>query len=203
MQRPPLFEANCFIYWKKRFETYVKSKDIDLCRNHVRKFLRALLTKWHLKVTTIEESKDLSTLPLNELIGNLKVYEVVLEKDLEASKVKKEKYKSLALKARKVSSDEEYAMAVRDFKKFFRRKGKFVRQPHDDKKSLQKVKEEKKGKEDRRCFKCGDLNHFISDCPKHSFNDQTAFVGGCWSESDEEDESKKDGICLMALDNNE
>ncbi|GJS10231.1 hypothetical protein Tco_0367027 [Tanacetum coccineum] len=30
MQRPPLFEANCFIYWKNRFETYVKSKDIDL-----------------------------------------------------------------------------------------------------------------------------------------------------------------------------
>nr|GEV86335.1 copia protein [Tanacetum cinerariifolium] len=29
-QRPPLFEANCFIYWKNRFETYVKSKDIDL-----------------------------------------------------------------------------------------------------------------------------------------------------------------------------
>ncbi|GJT01241.1 hypothetical protein Tco_0822410 [Tanacetum coccineum] len=30
MQRPPLFEANCFIYWKNKFETYVKSKDIDL-----------------------------------------------------------------------------------------------------------------------------------------------------------------------------
>ena len=30
MQRPPLFEANCFIYWKNRFETFVKSKDIDL-----------------------------------------------------------------------------------------------------------------------------------------------------------------------------
>ncbi|GKC19772.1 hypothetical protein Tco_1021922, partial [Tanacetum coccineum] len=30
MQRPPLFEANCFIYWKTRFETYMKSKDIDL-----------------------------------------------------------------------------------------------------------------------------------------------------------------------------
>nr|GEX69322.1 RNA-directed DNA polymerase, eukaryota, reverse transcriptase zinc-binding domain protein [Tanacetum cinerariifolium] len=75
-------------------------------RNHVRKFLRALPTKWHLKVTTIEESKDLSTLPLDELIGNLKVYEVVLEKDLEISKSKKEKYKSLALKARKVLSEE-------------------------------------------------------------------------------------------------
>nr|GEU67911.1 UBN2 domain-containing protein [Tanacetum cinerariifolium] len=74
-----------------------------------------------LKVTSIEESKDLSTLPLDELIGNLKVYEVVLEKDSEISKSKKEKYKSLALKARKVpseekasssdSEDEEYVMS--------------------------------------------------------------------------------------------
>nr|GFC59797.1 UBN2 domain-containing protein [Tanacetum cinerariifolium] len=97
-------------------------------RNHVRKFLSALHTKWHPKVTAIEESKDFSTLPLDELIGNLKFYEVVLEKDSEASKIKKEKYKSLALKARKISSDEEescsgsdeeYAMAVRDYKKFF------------------------------------------------------------------------------------
>ncbi|GJR10375.1 hypothetical protein Tco_0793027 [Tanacetum coccineum] len=30
MQRPPLLEANGFCFWKARFETYVKSKDIDL-----------------------------------------------------------------------------------------------------------------------------------------------------------------------------
>ncbi|GKA87372.1 hypothetical protein Tco_0809136 [Tanacetum coccineum] len=30
MQRPPLFERGGFIYWKNRFETYVKSKDLDL-----------------------------------------------------------------------------------------------------------------------------------------------------------------------------
>ncbi|GKB47981.1 hypothetical protein Tco_0898734 [Tanacetum coccineum] len=30
MQRPPLFESDCFIYWKNRFETYVKAKDLDL-----------------------------------------------------------------------------------------------------------------------------------------------------------------------------
>ncbi|GKA79170.1 hypothetical protein Tco_0785766 [Tanacetum coccineum] len=238
MQRPPLFEANCSIYWKTHFETYVKSKHIDLwyiivhgnykptikdkdgkdviityekfdeakrvlynalpkkeyerifmydtaqdiwksliithqgnkqvkdnkidpfvqkyeefiisddetidCTfarfntiitplkaldecfsscNHVREFLRDLPTKWRPKVMAIEESKDLSTLPLDELIDKLKVYEVVLEKDLEISNKKKEKYKSLALKARKVlseekttssdSNDEEYALVVR------------------------------------------------------------------------------------------
>ncbi|GKA11380.1 zf-CCHC domain-containing protein [Tanacetum coccineum] len=178
-------------------------------RNHVRKFLRALPTKWRPKVTGIEESKDLSTLSLDELIGNLKVYEVVLEKDLEVSKNKKEKYKSLALKARQVlseedassldSNDEEYAMAVRDFKKFFRRRGKFVRQPYDDKKNFRKAKEDKKEKEDRRCFKCGDPNHFINNCPKHSFSDQKAFLVGCWSDSG--DDSKKEEICLMAQSN--
>ncbi|GJZ72657.1 hypothetical protein Tco_0636803 [Tanacetum coccineum] len=30
MQRPPLFKSDSFIYWKNRFETYVKSKDVDL-----------------------------------------------------------------------------------------------------------------------------------------------------------------------------
>ncbi|GJZ08155.1 hypothetical protein Tco_0542438 [Tanacetum coccineum] len=30
MQRLPLFENDGFIYWKNRFETYVKSKDLDL-----------------------------------------------------------------------------------------------------------------------------------------------------------------------------
>ncbi|GKE07031.1 hypothetical protein Tco_1399049, partial [Tanacetum coccineum] len=98
------------------------------------------------KVTAIEESKDLSSLALDELIGNLKVHEVVMEKDSEFYKGKKERIKSIALKAKKESSDdetltsesddEEYAMALRNFKKFFRRKGKFVRQPREEKKSF-------------------------------------------------------------------
>ncbi|GKD18519.1 hypothetical protein Tco_1207677 [Tanacetum coccineum] len=123
-----------------RFNTIITSlKALDesfSSRNHVRKFSRDLSSKWRPKVTAIEESKDLSKLSLDELVGNLKVYEVVLEKDLEIAKNKKEKYKSLALKARQVlsdddtsssdSNDEKYAMPVRDFKKFFRRRGKFV-----------------------------------------------------------------------------
>ncbi|GJW14962.1 hypothetical protein Tco_0019095 [Tanacetum coccineum] len=235
MQRPPLFESDGFIYWKNRFETYVKSKDLDLWhvitdgdfppiqnnpetkkdkvvpfhkqnddlkkklaknneakmviynalpRNNqvkankidlfvqqyeqftipeeesidnafakfntitnslkafdegfsskhcVRKFLRALHPKWRAKVTAIKESKNLTTLSLDELIGNLKVYEEVIKKDSETVKSKREQSRSIALKARKDSSDdnsstsdsedEEYAMAVRDFKKFFKSQG--------------------------------------------------------------------------------
>ncbi|GJT35045.1 retrovirus-related pol polyprotein from transposon TNT 1-94 [Tanacetum coccineum] len=61
---------------------------------------------------------------------------MIIKKDSKIVKAKVER-KSIALKAKKESSDEEcstfgsedeeYAMAVRDFKKFFKRKGRFVR----------------------------------------------------------------------------
>ncbi|GJR79237.1 retrovirus-related pol polyprotein from transposon TNT 1-94 [Tanacetum coccineum] len=79
----------------------LKSLDPDYSsKNHVRKFLCALPLKWRAKVTAIEQAKDLATLPLDELIGNLKVYEMVLDNDGVAPKTTKEKVKSLALKAK-------------------------------------------------------------------------------------------------------
>ncbi|GKB12000.1 zf-CCHC domain-containing protein [Tanacetum coccineum] len=312
MQRPPLFESDGFIYWKNIFETYVKSKDLDLwhvitdgdfppiqnnletkkddvvpfhkqnddlkkklaknneakmviynalprnnqvkankidllvqqyeqftipeeesidnafakfntiitslksldesfsSKNCVRKFLRALHPKWRAKVTAIEESKNLTTLSLDELIGNLKVYEEVIKKDSETVKSRREQCRSIALKARKESSDDdsstsdsedkEYVMAVRDFKKFFKRQGRFVRQPHEE-----RNKDDKNGKGERKCFKCGDPNHLIGECPKLSrYQNQKAFVEGSWSDSDEdEEENTKDEKCLMAKASNE
>ncbi|GJR23544.1 hypothetical protein Tco_0972071 [Tanacetum coccineum] len=60
-----------------RFNTIITSlKALDegySSKNYVRKFLRALHPKWRAKVTTIEESKDLTSLSLDELIGNLNV----------------------------------------------------------------------------------------------------------------------------------
>ncbi|GJR12621.1 hypothetical protein Tco_0795273 [Tanacetum coccineum] len=296
MQRPPLFESDSFIYWKNRFKTYVKSKDLDLwhvitngdfqpiqqnsetklyevipfekqsddlkkkltknneakmviynalprkeygrifmcntakemdlcyhhqdsafarfntiitslkaldegysSKNYVRKFLRALHPKWRAKVMAIEESKDLTSLSLDELIGNLKVHEMIIKKDSKIVKLRRKKYlalkdkikvhemiikkdskivkakverKSFALKAKKESSDEkcstsesedeEYAMAVRDFNKFFKRRGRFV-----------------------------EPNHLIGECPKPPKDkNQRAFVGGSWSDSGEEDNER-------------
>ncbi|GJU37222.1 hypothetical protein Tco_1185576 [Tanacetum coccineum] len=58
--------------------TSLKSLDPDHSNmNYVRKFLHALPLKWRAKVMTIKEAKDLASLPLDELIGNLKVYEMV------------------------------------------------------------------------------------------------------------------------------
>ncbi|GJW71860.1 zf-CCHC domain-containing protein [Tanacetum coccineum] len=178
-------------------------------KNYVRKFLRALHPKWRAKVMAIEESKDLTSLSLDELIGNLKVHEMIIKKDSEIVKAKVER-KSIALKAKKESSDEEcstsgsedeeYAMAVRDFKKFFKRRGRFMRQPRNDKKTFQRSRDDKNGKSDRKCFRCGDPNHLIGECPKPPKDkNQRVFVEGSWSDSgDEDDEKVKDETCLVA-----
>ncbi|GJU36844.1 hypothetical protein Tco_1185198 [Tanacetum coccineum] len=78
--------------------TSIKSLDPDYSsKNHVRKFLRALPLKWRAKVTAIEEAKDLATLPLDELIRDLKVYEMVLDNDGIESKITKEMTKEVKL----------------------------------------------------------------------------------------------------------
>ncbi|GJX34085.1 retrovirus-related pol polyprotein from transposon TNT 1-94 [Tanacetum coccineum] len=249
MQRPPLFESDSFIYWKNRFETYVKSKDLDLwhvitngdfqpieqnletkldevipfekqnesidsafarfnsiitslkaldegysSKNYVRKFLRALHPKWRAKVTTIEESKDLTSLSLDELIGERRSLDL---------KAKKESSDEECSTSR--SEDEEYTMAVRDFKKFFKRRGRFVRQPRNDKKTFQRSRDDKNDKSDRKCFRCGDPNHLIRECPEPPKDkNQRAFIGGSWSDSGEEDDEKdKDKMCLVAQASNE
>nr|GEU37073.1 ATP synthase CF1 beta subunit, chloroplastic [Tanacetum cinerariifolium] len=107
------------------------------------------------KGTTIKESKDLTSLSLDELIGNLKVHELIIKKYSEIVKGKGER-KSLALKAKEESSDEEsstsgsedeeYVMMFRDFK----RRGRFVRQPQNDKKTFQRSRDDKNNKGDRK-----------------------------------------------------
>ncbi|GJX21818.1 retrovirus-related pol polyprotein from transposon TNT 1-94 [Tanacetum coccineum] len=239
MQGPPLFESDSNSQVKdnkidllvQQYEQFIISEDESIdsafarfntiitslkaldegysSKNYVRKFLRALHPKWRAKVTAIEELKDLTSLSLDELIGNLKVHEMIIKKDSEIVKAKVER-KSIALKAKKESSDEEcstsgsedeeYAMAVRDFKKFVKRRGRFVRQPRNDKKTFQRSRDDKNGKSDRKCFRCSNPNHLIGECPKPPKDkNQRAFVRGSWRDSGEEDDEKvKDETCLVA-----
>ncbi|GKB96044.1 zf-CCHC domain-containing protein [Tanacetum coccineum] len=260
MQRPPLFESDSFIYWKNRFETYVKSKDLDLWHvitngdfqpiqqnpetklDEVIPFekqsddLKKRLTKnneakmviynalprkeyerifmcntakeiWKTLLIThqgnsqvkdnkidllvqqyeqfiisedesIDKSKDLTSISLDELIGNLKVYEMIIKK---RSEISKQKLKEILLP---LSS---YDRAVF----FFKRRGRFVRQPQNDKKTFQRSRDDKNGKSDRKYFRCGDPNHLIGECPKPPKDkNQRAFGRGSWSDSGEKDDEK-------------
>nr|GEW26323.1 UBN2 domain-containing protein [Tanacetum cinerariifolium] len=86
-------------------------------KNYVKKFLRALHPKWRANVTAVEESKDLTSLFLDELIGNLKVYEMIIKKDSEIVKAKGER-RYLALKAKKESIDDECSTSGSEDEKY-------------------------------------------------------------------------------------
>nr|GEY90863.1 alpha/beta hydrolases superfamily protein [Tanacetum cinerariifolium] len=100
---------------------------------------------------------------------------------------KREQNQSIALKAKKESSDkdcsafdsedEEYAMAVKEFKN-----------SSIDEEDL-----------------CGDPNHLIGECPKSlRSNNQRDFIRGASNDSGEdEEEMAKDETCLVAQASNE
>nr|GEU30924.1 hypothetical protein [Tanacetum cinerariifolium] len=100
---------------------------------------------------------------------------MIIKKDFEIFKAKAEG-KSLTLKPKKESSDEEcltfgsedeeYAMAIRDFKMLFKRRDRFEGQPRNDKKTFQRSRDDKNGKGDRKCFKFSDPNHLSGECLK-------------------------------------
>ena len=67
----------------------------------VRKVLRSLLERFHAKITAIEESKDIDSISLTELVGNLQTYELGLTRIGKGSKSKR-----MALKAKSNETDE-------------------------------------------------------------------------------------------------
>ena len=85
--------------------------------------LRSLLKRFHAKITVIEESKDIDSIPLTELVDNLQTYELGLTRIGKGSKSK-----SMALKAKsnetyESSDNEDFQMKsyiTRPFKKFMK-----------------------------------------------------------------------------------
>ena len=114
-------------------EFYAKLKDIVnsafnlgetiLKPKIVRKVLRSQPERFHTKITTIKESKDIDKIPLIELVGNLQTYELDLTRIGKSSKSK-----SMALKAKSSDTDESSddedskmkSYITRQFKKFMK-----------------------------------------------------------------------------------
>ncbi|GKV06312.1 hypothetical protein SLEP1_g18213 [Rubroshorea leprosula] len=72
----------------------------------VRKVLRSLLKSWEAKKMAIEESKDLNTLKLEDLIGKLMTYEIEVQGDGGVEIVEK-KNKNVAFKASNQKEESE------------------------------------------------------------------------------------------------
>nr|GEU35329.1 hypothetical protein [Tanacetum cinerariifolium] len=125
MEIPPLLEAKGFFFWNACFNTYVKSKDIDLrqvIQNgdlyfEVEDSETKMMKETSYELFKDEQKKQLgknneskltlyNALPCKEYVRvfmckiSKEVYEMVLDNDGIGSKTTKEKVKSLALKAK-------------------------------------------------------------------------------------------------------
>ncbi|XP_070025814.1 uncharacterized protein [Nicotiana sylvestris] len=121
----------------------------------VRKILSVLPGSWESKVNAITKAKDLQTLTMDKLIGNLKTYEMKRKKDSERREPKKEK--NLVLKAESSdSSDEDSDMAylTKRFQKMVQKNGGIPRRDSSS-----------KARNNDLCHRCRKPGHFIKDCP--------------------------------------
>src|SRR5437588_20725 len=86
----------------------------------VRKILLALNSDWEKKVTAIEEANDLSTLSVEDLIGNLMAYEV----NLQERRKEESRKKGIAFKAieenDESNEDDDLNLMTRAFKNFIK-----------------------------------------------------------------------------------
>ncbi|KAK4493471.1 hypothetical protein RD792_006033 [Penstemon davidsonii] len=152
------------------------------------KVLKALPPKFNMKITTMEESRDLGKISLTELFSVLKAYEYKMPRmGIEetstsgptAALVAAERTRRSSGKSRgEDSSDEapvlskkEYtaddvALLLNGFKKFYKRKMKNKYNNASTSKPTSNshdIKDDYKSK--MMCYNCRKLGHFIKDCP--------------------------------------
>ena len=181
-------------------------------KDMVTKILRSLTKAYQGKVVAIQEAKDLSTLPLEELIGSLMNHEIFMSAQ-EEEEVEKKK-KTIAFKSsssRAISEDDEdsvcsdmedLALFTKKYKKFMKFKKNFEKKPYRGNDS-----KERKSKDDPPiCFECKKPGHMKMDCPmrkKNKYKGRAMLAD--WLNSDEEDSDKEEknevaNMCMMALD---
>ncbi|GAV62592.1 UBN2 domain-containing protein, partial [Cephalotus follicularis] len=155
--------------------------------NHelVSKILRCLPKSWEPKVTKIEEAKDLSTLPLEDLLGSLITHELRMN-DQARNEPKK---KMIALKARILLDKKNFSK--KQLKKF-QSKGDSSKSDKDEKEVI--------------CYEWNKPGHIRPYCPKlKNKKDKKKAMIATWSDnhdssSDEDENEEIANIAFMAME---
>ncbi|KAL5562884.1 hypothetical protein UlMin_032631 [Ulmus minor] len=162
----------------------------------VRKLLRSLPKKWEAKVTAIQEAKDLSKLPLDELIGSLMTHEITMNQNLEDG-VKSEKEKNLAFSSSTSYDDGETDIAL--LAKWF---NFFLKYDRKNRRKFIKEVDEHPKQSEVICYEYNKPHHYKYECPQLKQGRKKAMLA-TWDDSDSSDsESEKDecaNVCFMTI----
>ena len=142
--------------------------------------LKSLPEKFHAKITIIEESKDIDSIPLTKLVGNLQTYELDLTTIRKGIKSKRMALKAKSNKTVKSSDNEDSKMKsyiIKQYKKFIKNaNAKGFDKDHKQYSSSQ-FKSQDRGKKDAKdsgqftiplrlkCFRCQGFGHMKEECP--------------------------------------
>ncbi|GKU99720.1 hypothetical protein SLEP1_g12524 [Rubroshorea leprosula] len=131
----------------------------------VRKVLRSLPKSWEAKKTAIEESKDLNTLKLEDLIGKLMTYETEVQGDGGVEIVEKKK-KDVAFKvSNQKEKSEDDASDGENFSYLISREvRRFMKK--NIKSKLARRDEGESTKKSVKCYECNKMGHYRNKCPK-------------------------------------
>jgi hypothetical protein len=159
----------------------------------IKKILRSLPECFRIKVTSIEESKDLDSMKIKELAGSLQTYEYSLPP------VKKAKGMAFKATKSKVSSDEdldneeELAMIANKINKLMKTH-KFIE-------GLRETPSEAEPEEDprgQRCCECSGFGHMITECANLKQAKRKAYIATLNNESEKEEESSEKCLTRVA-----
>ena len=148
----------------------------------VRKVVRSLLVRFHAKITAIKESKDIDTIPLMELIGNLQTYELGLARLRKGTKSKNMALKAKSNEIDETSDDKDSKMKsyiTRQFKKCMKNANVKGFDKDYKQSSSSQFKSQDKKKNDAKdggqysitsgpkCFGCQGFGHMKQECPTY------------------------------------
>ncbi|XP_022891807.1 girdin-like [Olea europaea var. sylvestris] len=145
----------------------------------VRKILRSLPERFRPKVTSIEESKDLDTVNIEELVGSLQIYELTISqpkknKSIALNTVGEEESESSDIETLR---DEEIAYFVKKLQKALKGKRWSQDKNRGVPSKFQKEKSDKptarkssKKSQVVRCHECQGLGHYRNECPNFKKN---------------------------------
>ncbi|KAK2428549.1 putative mitochondrial protein [Trifolium repens] len=170
-----------------------------------RKLLRSLPKRFDMKVTAIEEAHDISTMKMDELVGSLQTFEIVLNERGD-KKNQSIAFASNTDESNYQSEDEEedsiadaIAMLGRQFNKVLKRVGGRNRQNgqsirfdiNKQQNSLKKTKPEDKSSQGKgvQCHECEGYGHIRSECGTYQKRQKKGLTVS-WSDEDTDEDNE-------------